>query len=113
MAESGDEVEVAELSEIYDVLTSDAKTIVTDLRGGVAMWREAAAASIAAAGFVLILALSDVRSWSPLGTEAEPLIVALVALAAYMLGLGVFGLRKYLSLSKRYRGLFERAKKLD
>jgi hypothetical protein len=46
MESSDDEKEVKELSEIYDVLRSDARQIIADLHGGVVMWREAAAARL-------------------------------------------------------------------
>jgi hypothetical protein len=61
MAKSDNDSQIGELSEIYDELRSDAKSIVNDLRGGVAMWREAAGANLAAAGFILILALTTFR----------------------------------------------------
>jgi len=90
----------------------DAKRIVIDLEGGVRMWREAAGANLAVAGFVLILALTSYRLYSPLTFETTTYIVAEIVLAVVMLGLGFFGLRRYFQLQRRYKGLFERAKHL-
>jgi hypothetical protein len=110
---TSDDLEVKELSEIYDVLAGDAKQIVDDLEGGVRMWREAAGANAAVAGFVIILALTTYRFSLPGGTEGAAIIAAELALAAVELGLAAAGLRKYFRLRRRYEGLFERAKKLE
>lgn len=107
-----DDVEVKELSEIYDVLADDAKQIVDDLKGGVRMWREAAGANLAVAGFVLILALTNYH-YGLGGVEGTAIIVSELVLAALMLCLAAVGLRKYFRLARRYEGLFERAKKLE
>jgi len=106
-----DSPEVAQLSEIYDVLKTDAKTIVDDLQGGVRMWREAAGANAAAAGFILVLALTTFR-YGPAGPEGTAIIAAQLVLAVVLLGFSAFGFRKYFELSRRYRGLFQRAEKL-
>ena len=111
MTVSQDDAEVEELSEIYDVLKTDAKTIVDDLHGGVRMWREAAGANAAAAGFILILALTTLR-YGPSGIEGAAVITAQLIIAAILLGLSVFGFRKYSRLARRYQGLFQRAEKL-
>lgn len=108
-----DGLEVERLSEIYDVLAGDAKQIVDDLQGGVRMWREAAGANLAVAGFVFVLALTTYQTSYPGGIEGAATILAELALAAVMLGLAVVGLRKYFRLRRRYEGLFERAKKLE
>jgi hypothetical protein len=50
-----DDDELKQLQDIYSELRSDAKQIVIDLEGGVAMWREAAAGAFASAGFIVIL----------------------------------------------------------
>ena len=113
MASSNDtDSEVAELSEIYDVLRSDAKTIVDDLRGGVTMWREAAGANVAAGGFIIILALTTFH-YGPPGIEGTILITAQAILALVLIGFAAFGFRKYLQLTRRYQGLFERVRKLE
>lgn len=113
MSDSKDDVEVAELSEIYDVLKSDARTIVNDLRGGVTMWREAAGANIAAAGFILILSLTDLHYDILSGAEGNAILIAQLLVAGVLLAFAVFGLRRYLQLRRRYEGLFERTKKLE
>jgi hypothetical protein len=105
--------EFERLSQFYDALRSDAKSIVLDLQGGVTMWREAAGANLASAGFLVILALSSFRLYSPLGLETTLIIAAQLALAAVLFAMATFGLRKYFRLRKRYGGLFERAKKLE
>ena len=110
---SNDDVEVNKLSEIYDVLAGDAKQIVYDLEGGVRMWREAAAANLAVAGFVLILALTSYHYGSPGGAEGAATILADLVLAVIMLGLATLGFRKYFRLKRRYQGLFERVQKLE
>jgi hypothetical protein len=113
MTMASDDLEVKELSEIYDVLVGDAKRIVDDLEGGVRMWREAAGANAAVAGFVLILALTTYHFSSPGGIEGVATIIAEVALAVVMMGLAAAGFRKYFRLRSRYETLFERAKKLE
>ena len=106
------DTEVEELSEIYGVLRDDAKTIVNDLRGGVVMWREAAGANAATAGFLLILALTTWH-YGPTGLEGSLLIGAQLALAAVMLGFAVLGFRKYFRLVRKYQGLFKKAEQLE
>jgi hypothetical protein len=113
MTMSTDDLEVKKLSEIYDVLAGDARQIVDDLNGGVRMWREAASANVAVAGFVLILALTTYRYSSSGGIEGTATVIVEVALAAVMLGIAIVGFRKYFSLRRRYERLFERAKKLE
>jgi hypothetical protein len=105
------DTEVEELSEIYGILRDDAKTIVNDLRGGVAMWREAAGANVATAGFLFILALTTWH-YGPSGLEGTLLIGAQLVLAAVMLGLAIFGFRKYFRLVRKYQGLFKKAEQL-
>ena len=105
------DTEVEELSEIYGVLSNDAKTIVNDLRGGVAMWREAAGANVATAGFLFILALTTWH-FGPSGLEGTFLIGAQLVLAAVMLGLAILGFRKYFRLVRKYQGLFKKAEQL-
>jgi len=111
MARTDDDAEIAELSEIYDELSSDAKSIVTDLRGGVTMWREAAGANAASAGFILILALTTWH-YGPAGLEGTVLIVAQLVLAAVLVGFAVFGFRKYFHLLGKYQRLFKKAEQL-
>jgi hypothetical protein len=110
---TSDDLEVEELSQIYDVLAGDAKQIVKDLEGGVRMWREAAGANAAVAGFLLILALTTYRFSIPGGTEGLAVVASELVLAAVMLSLAATGFRKYLRLRSRYEGLFDRAKKLE
>ena len=102
MSRTDDDAEIGELSEIYEELRGDAKTIVQDLKGGVAMWREAAGANVASAGFILILALTTWH-YGPSGLEGTILIVAQLVLAAVLLGFAVFGFRKYFHLMKKYQ----------
>jgi len=111
MSRLDDETEVAELTEIYGVLRDDAKTIVNDLRGGVAMWREAAGANVATAGFLFILALTTWH-YGPSGLEGTLLVGAQLTLAAVMLGLAILGFRKYFRLVRKYQGLFKKAEQL-
>jgi hypothetical protein len=111
MSGPDDETEVAELTEIYGVLRDDAKTIVNDLKGGVVMWREAAGANVATAGFLLILALTTWH-YGPSGLEGTVLIGAQLVLAAVMLGYAFFGFRKYFHLVRKYQGLFKKADQL-
>jgi len=111
MSRTDDDAEIGELSEIYKELRGDAKTIVQDLKGGVAMWREAAGANVASAGFILILALTTWH-YGPSGLEGTILIVAQLVLAAVLLGFAVFGFRKYFRLVRKYQGLFKKAEQL-
>jgi hypothetical protein len=105
------ESETGDLTEIYSVLREDAKTIVDDLKGGVTMWREAAGANAATAGFLVILALTTWR-YGPSGPEGTVLIGAQLVLAAMMSGFAAFGFRKYFRLVRRYQGLFKKAEQL-
>lgn len=112
MVSPQDDETMTDLSEVYGVLRGDAKVIVGDLQGGVRMWREAAAANVAAAGFLLILALTAFRQFSPMSLEGAVIIAAQVGLAGVLLAMAGFGFRKYSTLTRRYAGLFQRAKKL-
>ena len=112
MANTDDESEIDDLTEIYDVLRSDAKTIIHDLKGGVVMWREAAGANVAVAGFVIVLALTTIN-YGPGGLEGVLIRAADLAIAAISIYYAAIGFRKYFRLVRRYQGLFERAKKLE
>jgi len=112
MAGSDDDSEVAELSEIYDVLKSDARQIIHDLKGGVVMWREAAGANVAVAGFVIVLALTSIN-YGPGGLEGDAVRLGYLIIAAVSIYSAVVGFRKYFRLTRRYQRLFERAKKLE
>lgn len=102
------------LSDIYDVLRQDAKTIVHDLQGGVRMWREAAGANLAAAGFLIIVALTTYQRLGGLGlTEGGIILLAQLFLAAILVGFAVVGLRRFSQLQRKYAGLFDRAEKLS
>ena len=76
------------------------------------MWREAAGANVAVAGFVIVLMLSTV-TFGPVGTEGLILRLAYLAVAIVSIYYAVIGFRKYFQLRRRYSGLFARAKKLD
>jgi hypothetical protein len=67
---------------------------------------------VATAGFVLILALTAFRQFSPITLEGAIIIAADMVLAAVLLAMAGLGFRKYFALSRRYAGLFERAQKL-
>jgi hypothetical protein len=112
MSGPNDEGEIGNLSEIYGVLREDAKTIVEDLRGGVAMWREAAGANAATAGFLVILALTTWH-YGPSGPEGTVLIGAQLVLAAMMSGFAAFGFRRYFRLVRRYQELFKKAEQME
>ena len=105
--------EIGSLSDIYDVLRKNAKTIVHDLHGGVRMWREAAGANLAAAGFLLIVALTTYQRLGGLGlTEGGIILAAQLVLAAVLMGFAVVGFRWFSQLRRKYAGLFDRAEKL-
>lgn len=105
--------ELGPLSDIYAVLRQDAKTIVHDLHGGVRMWREAAGANLAAAGFLLIVALTTFQRLGGLGlSEGSIILTAQLVLAAVLIGFSVVGFRRYSQLKHKYAGLFDRAEKL-
>jgi hypothetical protein len=107
-----DEEELDSLSDIYSVLTKDAKTIILDLKGGVAMWREAAAGAAASAGFIVILILTAFRFYSPSSLEGWTYIVVAGILAVVMAIISGAGFRKYSILKKKYGPLFQKAEKL-
>ena len=111
MSESNAETETEELSEIYDTLKDDAKTIVNDLKGGVTMWREAAGANAGTAGFLLILALTTWH-YGPSGFEGTLLVGAQLILAVVMLSFAVFGFKRYFRLIWKYQGLFKKVQQL-
>ena len=75
------------------------------------MWREAAGANIATAGFLFILALTTWH-YGPSGLEGTLLVGAQLTLAAVMLGLATLGFRKYFRLLRKYQGLFKKAEQL-
>lgn len=108
-----DDQEVNDLSEIYSTLRQDAKTIVGDLKGGIVMWREAAAGAATSVGFILIILLTFFH-YTPPGTSIEGwAIVSLdLATAAIMSVISAKGFLKYNRLRKKYEPLFERAEKL-
>lgn len=112
MSNSDDEKEVKELSEIYDALKVDAKQIIHDLKGGVLMWREAAAANVAVAGFVAVLAATT-AFYGPGGLEGIAIRIAYILVAAVSLAYAVSGFKKYFRLRRRYAALFAKARKLE
>ena len=101
-----------ELSEIYDALKVDAKQIIHDLKGGVVMWREAAGANVAVAGFVIGLALTSIN-YGPGGLEGVAIRLAYLLVAAFSVYYAVVGFRKYFRLRRKYAGLFAKAKQLE
>ena len=113
MADPQDDRDLNSLSDIYSILKGDAKHIVRDLEKGVVMWREAAAANVAAAGFLLILAQTGYRFFSMTTGEGLAIVIAELALAAFLFALAGHGFRKYFKLRKKYAGLFEKAKSLE
>ena len=113
MENSVDEKEVKELSEIYDVLRTDAKQIIADLHGGVVMWREAAAGSLTTALFIVIIMLTAVHYNQYTGSQLLGYLAGTGIIAVVMGVLSVVGFRKYFQLRKRYAALFSRAKKLE
>jgi hypothetical protein len=70
-----EEEELGGLSDVYSILTNDAKSIIFDLKGGVAMWREAAAGAAASAGFIVILILTAFRFYSPSSIEGWTYVI--------------------------------------
>ena len=112
MTNSEDEKELKELSDFYEALRTDAREITRDLQGGVAMWREAAGANLAVAGFVIMLMLSTV-TFGPVGTEGILLRLAYLAVAIASICFAVKGFEKYSQLRRRYSVLFAKAKKLE
>ena len=112
MSNSEGEKELTELSEIYDVLKNDAKRIILDLQGGVMMWREAAAANVAIAGFVAVLAITSI-TYGPGGLEGYAIRFAWILVGAVSIYYAVSGFKKYFRLRKRYAELFAKARKLE
>ena len=114
MSEPGkDDEELDKLTDIYTLLRNDAKSIITDLRGGVRMWREAAGASASSAGFIFLLVLTSYRIHSPGNSfEAWAFIIGATIVGFIMLGISLLGFRKYFQLSKKYAPLFDRAERL-
>ncbi|HUI24387.1 MAG TPA: hypothetical protein VLY82_08395 [Nitrososphaerales archaeon] len=114
MENSDDEKEVKELSEIYELLRSDARQIVADLHGGVVMWREAAAGSLTTALFIVILLLTSIHyNMFGGGSQLQAYVAGTGVVAIVMGAFSLVGFRKYFILRKRYAGLFNRAKKLE
>jgi uncharacterized BrkB/YihY/UPF0761 family membrane protein len=107
-----EEEELGKLSDVYSVLTKDARSIVFDLKGGVAMWREAAAGAAASAGFIVILILTAFRFYPPSSMEGWGYVLGAGALAVIMATISAIGFRKYFILQKKYRPLFQKAEKL-
>jgi hypothetical protein len=114
MEKPEDDQEVKELSEIYDVLRSDAKQIIADLQGGVVMWREAAAGSLTTCLFIVILILTAIHyNEFGGGSELQAYVAGAGVIAVVMGAISVVGFRKWLILRRRYAALFSRAKKLE
>jgi len=114
MAKPEDDQEVSDLSEIYSTLRQDAKAIIFDLKGGIVMWREAAAGAATSVGFILILILTMFHNGSPGNSlEGWAYILGSAAVAAVMAVISAIGFRKYFQLKKKYAPLFERASKLE
>ncbi|MEO9321368.1 MAG: hypothetical protein ABI361_11920 [Nitrososphaera sp.] len=113
MAERDDDV--SNLSDIYDALKGDAKTIVQDLKGGVRMWSEAAGANIAAGGFLLLHALASYRIYSApaISSEGGLIILAEGITAAMLFAIAAKGFSKFFKLRKKYAPLFEKADRLE
>ena len=111
MEEREDELE--QLSEVYSVLRQDAKSIITDLKGGVTMWREAASGAAATVGFIIILILTDFRFYPPGNSiEGWAYVIGSGIVAAIMAAISGIGFRKYFQLKKKYSSLFERVEKM-
>ena len=113
MARKDDENDVDDLSEIYATLRQDAKAIVYDLKGGITMWREAAAGAATSAGFIIILIL-NMFHFTPPGNSLEgwAYVFFAAAIAVVMAVISAIGFRTYFQLRKKYAPLFERALKL-
>jgi len=111
--EKHDEEEERELADIYSILKQDAKSIIFDLKGGVTMWREAAAGAAASTGFILIFILNAFR-YTPPGSSLEgwAYIIGSGIVAVVMAIFSVIGFRRYFHLKRKYKSLFERAEKL-
>lgn len=114
MEDPADESEVKQLSEVYEALKTDAKEIILDLQGGVAMWREAAAGALASAGFIAILILTFLGTSAPnMPTwESTTILGFYAAVGVMMSAIAVWGFRRYFQLRRKYTGLFRRAKNL-
>ena len=100
------------LSDVYSVLTQDAKTIILDLESGVTMWREASAGSAASAGFIVILILTAFRFYPPESIEGWAYVIGAGMLAVVMSAISANGFRRYFSLKKKYSPLFQKVEKL-
>lgn len=110
--EKGDDEELGKLSDVYTVLTRDAKAIILDLKGGVVMWREAAAGAAASTGFILILILTAFRFYPPNSLEGWGYVLGAGVVAVIMAFLSLNGFRRYFQLKKKYGPLIAKAEKL-
>ncbi len=104
--------ELEKLSDVYAILKQDAKAIILDLKGGVVMWREAAAGAAACAGFILILILTAFRFYPPTSIEGLAYVIGSSVVAVVMAIISGVGFRRYFQLKKKYSSLFERAEKM-
>jgi uncharacterized BrkB/YihY/UPF0761 family membrane protein len=107
-----DDEQLDQLSDVYSILKQDAKAIIYDLKGGIVMWREAAAGSATSAGFIVILILTAFRFYPPNSIEGWTYVIGAGVLAVVMAVISVIGFRRYFQLRKKYAPLFERASKL-
>ena len=112
-SENEDGEELDELSDVYSVLSQDAKAIISDLKDGVMMWREASAGAAASVGFILILILTALRFYPP-GNSIEGwlYVIGSSVIGIIMAFISASGFRKYFQIKKKYSSLFEKAKKL-
>src|SRR5579871_6122151 len=108
--EEDDDEELGKLSDVYTVLTRDAKAIILDLKGGVVMWREAAAGAAASTGFILILILTAFRFYPPSSLEGWAYVLGAGIVAVIMAFLSFNGFRRYFQLKKKYGPLSPRLK---
>jgi|SRR5579862_9168608 len=104
--------EINDLSDIYSALRHDAKAIIYDLKGGVVMWREAAAGAAASTGFILILILTAFRFYPPNSIEGWAYVTGAGIVALIMAFISASGFRKYFKLKRKYDPLFQKAEKL-
>ena len=102
----------SDLSDIYSTLRNDAKEIVSDLKGGVVMWREAAGGAAASTGFIIIFILSAFHYNPPSGVEGWAYVIGAGIVAVVLAVTSALGFRRYFQLSRKYKPLFERAARL-
>jgi hypothetical protein len=110
---TNDEKELLDLTGIFEELRNDAKSLSNDLLEGVTLWKSFGSLLLLIALIGIFLAYEAIFPQSlPITFVYVELLAALMVVAAGFIGYS-YSLRKYLTLKKKYKSLFEIAQRLN